>query len=174
MNLTATTVLIGFGNPGRCDDGLGPALVDAVSTLGLPGLTTESDYQLTVEDADLVAHHEVAVFADADVSCREPFRFHRIQPGPSARFSSHAVEAPEVMALAQQLFGATTRAYALGIRGYRFNAYDERISPEARRNLDAAVRFIEHVIRNRSFEEALTDTSEPSARGLAANNEDMK
>ena len=58
MNTEAADILlIGFGNPGRLDDGLGPALADAIEKLALPGVTVESNYQLTVEDAAEIAKH---------------------------------------------------------------------------------------------------------------------
>ena len=55
----------GFGNPARGDDGLGPALIERLDALALEGVTTDSDYQLTIEDAALVAEHDVVVFVDA-------------------------------------------------------------------------------------------------------------
>ena len=59
-------LLIGYGNPGRADDGLGPALADRIEALDLPGLTVESDYQLSIEHAALAAGHDIVIFADAD------------------------------------------------------------------------------------------------------------
>ena len=59
-------LLIGYGNPGRLDDGLGPAFAKAVEALHTPGVTVEANYQLAVEDAHAVAQHEIVVFADAD------------------------------------------------------------------------------------------------------------
>jgi len=72
--------LVGFGNPGRCDDGLGPALAEATERLSLPGVTVESDYQLTVEDAAEAAKHEIVLFADATAIGPAPFWIKRIEP----------------------------------------------------------------------------------------------
>ena len=44
-------LLIGYGNPGRRDDGLGPALAGAIAAADLPGVEVESGYQLLPEDA---------------------------------------------------------------------------------------------------------------------------
>ena len=143
-------VLIGYGNPGRLDDGLGPALAAAIEARGIPGLDVESDYQLTVEDSHTVAQHEVAVFADADVAGPEPFGFDKIDPAEDAglEFSTHAIEPAQVLALARRLFGAKTDAYVLGIRGYEFDGFGERLSPGARSNLRAAADFVEKVLRD--------------------------
>ena len=50
-----TTLLIGYGNPGRGDDGLGPAFARRIAARGLPGVTVEIDYQLTVDHALMIA-----------------------------------------------------------------------------------------------------------------------
>ncbi len=142
-----TVLVIGFGNPGRLDDGLGPALAEAVEKLAIPGVTVEANYQLTVEDASALAAHDVVVFADASVNGPEPFGFDAIEPRRAEAFSSHSVAPEAVLALAVDLFNAETRAYILGIRGYEFNEFGERISGRARANLDAAVRFIELRLR---------------------------
>jgi hydrogenase maturation protease len=60
-----TVLLLGYGNPGRLDDGLGSELAARVQALGLPGVTVDSDYQLCLEDAEAVSRHDVVVFADA-------------------------------------------------------------------------------------------------------------
>ena len=88
---TGKILLIGYGNPGRVDDGLGPALADAVSKSHIPGATVDANYQLQVEDARAVADHDVIVLADADVRCDPPFSFELIQPSSEVSFSSHSI-----------------------------------------------------------------------------------
>ena len=129
-------LLIGYGNPGRLDDGLGPALAEAVAALGLPGVTVDSDYQLTVEDAAAAAENDVVIFADASVNGEEPFFFREIVAEGTLGFSSHSVDPEAVLAMAVDLFGAKTKGYALGIRGYQFDEFGERLSDKARENLD--------------------------------------
>jgi len=68
-------LVIGYGNLGRLDDGLGPAFAERVQALDLSGVTVESNYQLNIEDADLIAQFDVVVFADASVNAEEPFEF---------------------------------------------------------------------------------------------------
>ena len=87
MRSASKVLLIGYGNPGRLDDGLGPALATAIEKLGIEGVTVDAAYQLSVEDAAAAAEHDIVVFADADVSGPEPFRFHRIEPAPALSFS---------------------------------------------------------------------------------------
>lgn len=161
-------LLIGYGNPGRLDDGLGPALAEAVEKLDLPGVTVEANYQLTVEDAAEVARHQVVLFADADVGGPEPFWVKRIGPGSGhLSFSTHSVEPQAVVALARELFGAESEAYVMGIRGYAFNQFGERLSPQAIDNLAAAVRYVQQAVRDRAFQEIRPEGTEWATRNRA-------
>ena len=165
-------LVIGYGNPGRLDDGLGPALAAGLEQLELPDVTIEADYQLAVEDAGTVAEHDVVVFADASLSGPEPFTFRRVEPKASSNFSSHIVEAEGVLALAQELFGAKPDAFMLGIRGYAFDEFGEGLSDGARNNLAAALEFIERVVREGSFHEAAAAHRESAAPEGAPSNGD--
>lgn len=155
----ATVLVIGYGNPGRLDDGLGPALAEALAALELPGVTVEANYQLTVEDAAAVAEHDVVVFADASVNGPEPYSFQPVEPKRNVSFSSHSLAPPAVLALAHELFGSATRGYVLGIRGYRFNEFAEALSPGARGNLRAAMRFLESLLRDDAFRRGQHDAA---------------
>ena len=145
-------LVIGYGNPGRQDDGLGPALAEAVEGLRIPGVTVESDYQLTVEDAAAVAAHRYVVFADAWAGGRSPFFFRPVHPAAHTSFSTHSVGPEVVLALAHNLFHAETKGYALGIRGYRFDEFGETLSDEGRKNLAAALGFMVPILEARSFD----------------------
>lgn len=153
----AKILLIGYGNPGRLDDGLGPALAACVEGLNLPGVSVESDYQLTVEHAHDITQYDIVIFADADVRGHEPFYFRRLIPSVSSGLGSHEVSPGEVVSLALTLFGATTRSYILGIRGYDFNNFGEILSDMARKNLAAAVDFIANVVKKGNFDEAVQE-----------------
>jgi len=140
---------IGFGNPGRLDDGLGPALAEILERQSLAGVTVMADYQLSVEDAAAIAEHDAVVFIDASVDGPAPFRFERVPPVAlaTAGFTSHVLEAPTLMALARDLFGADAVAYMLGIRGYAFDDFGEGLSAGATANLAAALAFLLPVLR---------------------------
>lgn len=173
-------LLIGFGNPGRRDDGLGPALAEAVERLDIAHVTVEADYQLTVEDAAMVAEHDVVVFADADTTGPEPFGFQRIEPVRAIGFSSHSVRPQALLALAADLFSKSVPGYLLGIRGYAFNEYAERLSDKAKFNLEAAIRFIEPVLRHGDFNRAaaqceanLTADTDLSCEGMTCKTASM-
>jgi hydrogenase maturation protease len=159
-------LVIGYGNPGRLDDGLGPACAEKIEALGIPGVKVDAAYQLAVEDAAEVARHDCVVFADASVAGDEPFSFKPVVPAAELSFSSHSVAPGAVVAMARALFGAGVEAFAIGIRGYKFNEFGETLSPRAEQNLLAAVRFLEETIRGNRFgeyagEAAVNVTEEP-------------
>jgi hydrogenase maturation protease len=139
-------LLIGYGNPGRLDDGLGPALAEALASVQLPGLAVDSDYQLNLEDAAAAAEYEIVVFADASVSGAEPFTFTEVQPEQGLSFSSHELSPPQLLALTRDTFQREPKAYLLGIRGYDFNEFGERLSQRAQRNLKAALDFVKSFV----------------------------
>jgi len=136
-------LIIGYGNPGRLDDGLGPALAEEIEKLELSFVTVDSDYQLTVEDASYVCEYDVVVFADASVNCPESYEFKEIIPAKETMsFSSHSCSPEAVLGLADQLFQSKVKGYALGIRGYEFNEFGQKLSADALLNLQKAKEFI--------------------------------
>jgi len=173
MTGAGDVLVIGFGNPGRLDDGLGPALARRIEALRIPGVTVEADYQLTVEDAADVAKHETVVFADADVNGPEPFSMRRIYPRASRlSFSSHSVAPEAVLTLARELFKAEPRGYLLGIRGYAFDEFGERLSEKAKANLEAAAGFLESALRGREFTEVRSGAWSGRSRAIDTKEED--
>ncbi len=136
-------LLIGYGNPGRLDDGLGPALASMIEARAIPSVTVDVDYQLIVEHAEQAARHKVVIFADAAVAGPEPFAFEPLAPAPvEIEFSSHSLTPAAVLAMACDLFGAQPVGYTLAIRGYAFDEFGERLTPTAQRNLDEAAHFL--------------------------------
>lgn len=134
-------LVFGYGNPGRLDDGLGPVFAEKVEALSLDCVTVDSNYQLTVEDADQIKDYDVVVFVDASVNCKEPFELSEVDPKSTMHFSSHFFMPGDVLGLAQELFKAETKAYMLAIRGYEFNEFGEWLSEKAQNNLEKAVEF---------------------------------
>ena len=69
MNHKLKILIIGYGNPGRQDDGLGVFLVDELhkwaNEAQLDYIYTDSNYQLNLEDAATISDFHLVVFADA-------------------------------------------------------------------------------------------------------------
>jgi hydrogenase maturation protease len=146
-------LLIGYGNPAREDDGLGPAAAQAIEKLGIEGVSVDSNYQLTVEDAASAAGHDVVVFVDAATQGKDPVVFYELEPKRRESFTSHSVDPEAILGLTHDLFNAETRGFMLGIRGYSFDMFKEEMTTEALKNLEAAVKFITPLLQEKSFEE---------------------
>jgi hydrogenase maturation protease len=139
-------LVLGYGNPGRQDDGLGAAAVAGIERLGLPNLSAFDNYQLNIEDAMDVADHDVVWFVDAAKDGPAPYAVHELTPAPSIEFTSHLVRPEAVLAIARQCYGATPRAFLLAIRGYDFE-FIEALTPGAVDNLHAALAMLTDSIR---------------------------
>ena len=140
-------LVIGYGNPGRLDDGLGPGLAAEVERLDIPGVDVDSDYQLNVEHALDASRHDIVIFADADSRGEEAFSFHEIRPARDSSFTTHDVAPEQVLGLAHTLFGGMARGFVLGIRGYEFNELGERLTPRAGQNLASALAFLAQLLQ---------------------------
>ena len=140
-------LIIGYGNPGRGDDGLGPALAARIEALNLPGVSVESDYQLAVEHAALAAEHDLVVFADAALDAEEPFYFRPLEAAPAPpKFTSHGISPAEVLHLASVCFKSYPAGYLLGIRAHFTEGFREGLSREALKNLDEALEHLRQFI----------------------------
>lgn len=135
----ARVLVIGYGNPARGDDGLGPALAERLERMALPGVTVEADYQLSIEHAALAAEHDIVVFADAAVAGEAPFTFAPLVPTCAESFSTHAVTPGQVLGLAGSCFGAAPRGFVLAIAGRALEGFTEGLTHEARAGLEAAL-----------------------------------
>ena len=135
-------LLIGYGNPGRGDDGLGPALSEAIAARGLPGLEVDTDYQLVAEHALAVSEHDVVIFVDAEIGAGGPYSFREIAPGAPEVLGSHSLIPQTVLALCDTLYGTRPKAFVLGISGYEFGEVKEGLSDKAAANLAAAEAFL--------------------------------
>ena len=132
------TLILAWGNAGRRDDGLGPALAERLRALNLPGVLVDSDYQLHIEAAAELGHCRRVVFVDADRSGPEPFWVKRLEPAEEGlSFSTHSVSPGALLALARDLFHSEPEAWILGIRA-------------------AAIEYLKQAIRTSRFSDIRT------------------
>ena len=134
-------LVLGYGNPGRQDDGLGPAVATAIDQMDLPNVTAYDNYQLNIEDAVEVAAHDAVWFVDATKTGVAPYAVNALAPVGAVDLTSHIMRPQTVLAIAQQCYGKVPLAFLLGIRGYEFE-FVEALTPGAVENLDAAVAML--------------------------------
>ncbi|SDW45909.1 hydrogenase maturation protease [Nitrosomonas oligotropha] len=139
-------LLLGYGNPGRGDDALGPLLVEHIAQLQLADVACLVDMQLLIEHAADLTDFDRIIFVDADMSCQEPFEFSTVTAEKDASYTSHALTPAAVLYVYQQIHShAAPPAILLRIRGYRFELGDY-LSMQANENLAAAILKIQQWI----------------------------
>jgi hydrogenase maturation protease len=138
-----SSLIYGIGNAGRQDDGLGWAFVDRLEARQpLPRAVLHRNYQLNLEDADLISEFARVLFVDAT---KDPavssFSLTRPEPKLDFSFTSHAMSVPTILATAKQCFGYLPEVYLLAIRGYEWELQTGLTGP-AEQNLSDSVNFV--------------------------------
>jgi hydrogenase maturation protease len=138
------TLIIGYGNALRGDDGAGFIVAELLlDRLHDPGIEVLSRQQLTPELMEPISRAAHVIFVDAAVY-GSAGKIHRIplRPFPScARFTHHAT--PEsLLAGAQWLYGHTPEATLYTIPGWSFDTGQE-LTPSVRRAVNELVSILE-------------------------------
>ena len=143
------TIIIGYGNPGRQDDGLGQSFINQLShqltqqwpQKDLLQIRLQTNYQLTVEDAYDIFEFEQVIFVDASLNATAPYSFTNITETNNSGLGSHCLTPNAVLRLCETLYGKRPKAFILAIRGYEFDRFEERLTSQANSNMLAAVTF---------------------------------
>ena len=138
-------LVYGIGNPGRCDDGLGPKLVSLIETEGMADVDSDSNYQLNIEDALTCSHYDAVIFVDASETAAPPFEFKEIEPARETAITTHELSPGAVLALCEELYGRRPKSWTLAIRGYEWDLA-EGLSPQAENNFRRAREFLINVL----------------------------
>lgn len=139
-------LIIGIGNCGRADDGLGWAFLDYIIERFPEKFDCEYRYQLQVEDAELISHYPVVFFVDAHLNQYENgFSVADCQPYAAYGISSHELDPETVLHLSKNIYGKLPRAYIIGISGVDFQL-QLGISDDGKQNLSHALDFFDEKI----------------------------
>jgi hydrogenase maturation protease len=138
--------IYGFGNPGRQDDGLGPAIIDRLEQNNITGITTDCNYQLNIEDAHTILESDVVIFIDASIDAEEPFSFKKIYPSAEITFTTHSMSPESVLALSKEIYDKDIEAYVMAVRGYEWE-FNEGFSSKAVHNFNEAHLFLINKIK---------------------------
>ncbi|MBT8204383.1 MAG: hydrogenase maturation protease [Eudoraea sp.] len=134
-------LIVGIGNCGRTDDGLGWAFLDQINEKLHGNMDYVYRYQLQIEDAELISHYGTVYFVDAHTHLWEDgFKLERCQPKANHGFSTHELEPETVVYLSETLYNKTPDAFIFGISGVRFDL-KIGLTKEAETNLSRALEF---------------------------------
>ena len=140
------TLLIGIGNSGRADDGLGWAFLDRLAHSLPPEWKCEYRYQLQVDDAELITRFDRVYFVDADQRWHPAgFMFDRIKAVPTHSLTSHQLDPATVLSLCEEIYEHSPKAYLLGISGVDFKLA-LGLSKAAEKHLENALEFFEQKV----------------------------
>lgn len=160
-------LIVAYGNPLRCDDGIAWRAADA-----LEGKFPESEveilrlHQLVPEVADIVRQRELVLFVDAaclddiednrlgEISVREVSGAEGLQ---QPTHFSHAFSPAKVLAFARNLYGATPKAFVITVAGTDFS-HGESLSAPVAGALPELIARIQRLIEDRTKATTTKDT----------------
>jgi hydrogenase maturation protease len=144
-------LVYGYGNPGRQDDGLGIELVSRLeewaAATGLADIEFDNNYQLNIEDAEVISRKDLVVFADASEENIEDFCLSKVDGSGKLSFTTHAASPGYIVKLCQELFQKEPLVFLLHIKGYEW-AFQEGLSSKAQINLEKAVSFMKDILEH--------------------------
>ncbi len=139
------TLVIGIGNIGRADDGLGWAFVDMLQND--VSLEVQYRYQLQIEDAELISHYNEVWFVDAShTSHRNGFKEEILQPASDFTYTTHALHPSVVLQLCHDIYGALPVVHLLAISGEEWGLRNG-MSTTAKERLALAFDHFQNVIK---------------------------
>jgi hydrogenase maturation protease len=138
-------LIYGYGNPGREDDGLGIELVNRLETWAagnqFTGIKFDNNYQLNIEDAEVISKQDLVIFVDASEEDIEDFCFSVVDGTGKLAFTTHSASPGYILKLCQELFQKSPIVLLLHIKGYAWNL-KEGISQQALNNLESAYSYM--------------------------------
>lgn len=145
-------LLLGYGNPSRGDDALGPMLLEMIEADRRHGrapdiFDTLTDFQLQVEHALDLQRRQLVLFIDASLTATPPCELARLQPCRDDSFSSHAMSPAAVLAVYEQVCGQPPPAFLLAIRGHGFEL-GESLSAPAQAHLQQARELVRDLLQH--------------------------
>ncbi len=124
-------LIIGIGNPLRSDDGLGWSVAqELLREIQRDDVRVVAAHQLTPEMAEQVSRAETVIFIDSSRTGKPgSVRRQPVLPTQSAGHLSHDLSVPDILAVAQELYGCSPTAYMITVTGESF-ATGDRLSPK--------------------------------------------
>jgi len=141
---TLSTLVIGYGNTLRGDDGAGFLAAELLrDRIHRPDIEILSQHQLLPELMEPISRASRVIFIDASVSGRAG-KVHRIplRPAPACARVTHHATPEALLAGAQSLYGHTPEATLYVIPGRNFQVGQE-LTPSVRRAVNELVATLE-------------------------------
>jgi len=148
------TIIIGYGNIDRADDGAACAIVNLLRAkwrvgaledfdTGMESLGREIDSifiaQLLPEILEALTAYDKIVFVDAHVGeDMSDLHFAKVEPEYAHTLFTHHMTPPVLLAFLKTLYNHEPEAYLVSVRGYDFD-FSQNLSPRTQALLNPAV-----------------------------------
>ena len=156
VQIEVELLVIGYGNPLRRDDGVGPRVTEAIEALNLPGVRTIVCQQLSPEDADPISRARKVIFVDAAVDKTDGVHFRKLEPGATTQLMAHSADPRTMLALARDVFGHVPEAWWLTIPAI-YLGFGTDYSPETEAGFHIAVAEIKKLVAANFCKDTLPD-----------------
>ena len=142
------TLVIGYGNDLRSDDGAGRVVADRVERLDLPGVTVRSVSQLVPELALEIAEADAVIFVDSSIDAVETTAV-PVSPKPAApSATTHYADPATLLAMSASIGPVPVEAYVVSIPVTNLDlGFD--LSPTTEQGVELAVDLVVNLIRSK-------------------------
>ena len=140
------SLVIGYGNPSRRDDGVGHYVVEKLRRRAGDKVDTLALHQLGPELAETIKDYDLVIFVDAHAGeYAEELRMAPVEAAYHPSAFTHFMNPGSLLALVKGLYREEPQAFVVSIRGYDFD-FGTELSEKARRHADNAVNRIIEMI----------------------------
>ena len=142
------TLIIGYGNQSRRDDGVGWFVIEQLAALKLPGVELETGQQLEIESAETISRYDAVIFVDAAIpEAPEAIQRSVVTPNFQSHAVAHYLTPADVLSLCKTLYQREPKAVLFSIRGRDFN-FGTTLTPEVEQAARDIVKQIVEIIRS--------------------------
>ena len=146
--MTAPVLVLGYGNPSRGDDAVGPLLIEYLSTLQLPEIELITDFQLQIEHILDMQDRRLVLFIDAAVSHSQALELHALHPEHYQTLSTHALSPQQLLGICQHVTGQLPAlSYLLSIKATQFEL-GAPLSPDMQQHYQHACQLLTQMLDN--------------------------
>ena len=115
------TLILGYGNSSRRDDGVGWFVVERLQQARLAGVELLAMHQLEVDQAEVISRFDNVIFVDAAVpQSSKPVAETNVRPEFRSHAVAHYLTPADLVSLSDTLYGHVPRAVLFSIRGTDF------------------------------------------------------
>lgn len=143
----ARILIIGYGNPVRADDGVGPHTAQLLDEQ-IPGCRILTPHQLTPELAEELAESDIVLFVDAEwEGTPGEVKSYEVKPAPKREAASftHQMDPAVLLTMAEILYGQAPQAFVVSVTGGDFG-FTDRFSPEVERAIPELLRRAKEIL----------------------------